>query len=55
MSGGVSGAQLAGRRGALSYTYPFFKIEKKLRSFLYEIDEIDEIVVDEMFVETPLF
>ena len=52
MSGGVSGAQLAGRRGGLSYPYPFFKIEKKLWGFLYEIDEI---VVDEMFIETPLF
>ena len=38
--------------GALSYPYPFFKIEKKLWGFLYEIDEI---VVDEMFIETPLF
>ena len=55
MSGDVSGVQLAGRKGGLSYTYPFFKIEKKLRGFLYEIDEIDEKVVDEIFIETPLF
>ena len=49
MSRDVSEAQLVGRRGGGTLPYSFLKNEKK------KLEGFVQCVVDEMFIETPLF